>query len=75
MILAEEDAALFYRAWGALLTWVNDQRRVIPPFPRPTPGHPIDPMLATKIRRREEATWELTSDPSTPPALDEEAHP
>lgn len=50
MILAEEDAALFYRAWGALLTWVNEQRKVVPPFPRPTPGHPIDPMLATKIR-------------------------
>lgn len=50
MILAEEDAALFYRAWGALLTWVNEQREVVPPFPRPTAGHPIDPMLATKVR-------------------------
>lgn len=50
MILAEEDAALFYRAWGALLTWVNDRRKIVPPFPRPTPGRPIDPMLATKIR-------------------------
>lgn len=50
MILAEEDAALFYRAWGAMLTWANEQRKVIPPFPRPTPGHPIDPMSATKIR-------------------------
>jgi len=50
MILAEEDAALFYRAWGALLTWVNEQRKVVPPFPRPSAGHPIDPMLATKVR-------------------------
>lgn len=50
MILAEEDAALFYRAWGALLTWVNDRRQIVAPFPRPTPGRPIDPMLATKIR-------------------------
>lgn len=50
MILAEEDAALFYRAWGALLTWVNEQRKVVPPFRRPTAGHPIDPMLATKVR-------------------------
>jgi hypothetical protein len=50
MILAEEDAALFYSAWGALLTWVNDQRKIVPSFPRPTPGHPIDPQLATQIR-------------------------
>lgn len=50
MILSDEDAALFYRAWGALLTWVNDQRKVVPPFARPTPGHPIDPQLATQIR-------------------------
>jgi len=50
MILADEDAALFYRAWGALLTWVNDQRKIVPPFPLPTAGNPIDPMLATKIR-------------------------
>ena len=50
MILAEQDAALFYRAWGALLTWVNKERRVVPPFPPPTPGHPIDPLLATKVR-------------------------
>ncbi|HEY4182678.1 MAG TPA: hypothetical protein VGM90_37865 [Kofleriaceae bacterium] len=50
MILADEDAALFYRAWGALLTWVNDLRKVVPPFRRPTPEHPIDPMSATKIR-------------------------
>jgi len=50
VILADEDAALFYRAWGALLTWVNDRRRIVPPFPRPTPGHPLDPELAFQIR-------------------------
>jgi len=50
MILTDEDAALFYRAWGALLTWVNDRRKIVPPFARPTPGHPIDPQLATQIR-------------------------
>ena len=50
MILSDEDAALFYRAWGALLTWVNDRRRIVPAFSRPTPGRPIAPELATKIR-------------------------
>jgi hypothetical protein len=50
MILADEDAALFYRAWGALLTWVNDRRNVVPRFPRPTPGRPIDSELAVQIR-------------------------
>jgi hypothetical protein len=50
MILSDEEAALFYRAWGALLTWANDRRKIVPPFPRPTPGRPIDPQLATQIR-------------------------
>jgi hypothetical protein len=50
MILADEDAALFYRAWGALLTWANDRRRIVPPFSRPTPAKPIAPELATQIR-------------------------
>lgn len=50
MLLAAEDAALFYRAWGALLLWVNDRRRVVPPFPPPTPGQPIAPELARQIR-------------------------
>lgn len=50
MILSDEDAALFYRAWGALLTWVNDLRNVVAPFPRPTPGRPIEPDLAVKVR-------------------------
>lgn len=40
-----------YRAWGALLAWVNEQRRIVPPFPRPTPGHPIDASLANQIRK------------------------
>jgi hypothetical protein len=50
MILAPEDAALFYRAWGALLTWVNDQRGIVPRFARPTPDHPIDPSRAVEIK-------------------------
>jgi len=50
MILTEQDAALFYRAWDALLVWVNERRQVVPPFPPPTPGHPIAPALVAKIR-------------------------
>lgn len=50
MILSDEDAALFYRAWGALLTWVNDQRQIVPRFPRPALGAPIEPALALRIR-------------------------
>lgn len=41
---------MFYRAWGALLTWVNEQRAVVPRFPRPTPNHPIAPELVDPIR-------------------------
>jgi hypothetical protein len=51
MILPPEDAALFYRAWGALLTWVNDQRSIVPRFPRPTADQPIDASLANQIRK------------------------
>jgi hypothetical protein len=50
MVLADEDAALFYRAWGALLTWVNDLRKVVAPFARPAPGCPIAPELAAHVR-------------------------
>ncbi len=50
MILADDDAALFYRAWGALLTWVNDRRSIVPRFSRPTPGRQLDPELAIQIR-------------------------
>lgn len=50
MQLATEDAALFYRAWDALLIWVNDRRKVVPPFPPPTIEQPIAPELAAKIR-------------------------
>ena len=50
MILADEDAALFYRAWGALLAWVNDRRKIVPPFRRPSPGRPVDPESAVQIR-------------------------
>jgi hypothetical protein len=51
VILEPEDAALFYRAWGALLTWVNDLRGIVPRFPRPTPGRPINMQLALEIRK------------------------
>ena len=50
MVLSTDDAALFYRAWGTLLTWVNDVRRVVAPFPPPTPGQPIEPALAMKVK-------------------------
>jgi hypothetical protein len=50
VLLSSDDAALFYRTWSALLTWVNDQRGIVPPFARPTPEHPIDPSLAIKIK-------------------------
>ena len=51
MLLPPEDAALFYRAWGALLTWVNDQRNIVPRFPPPTPNHPIESSLANQVRK------------------------
>lgn len=51
MVLAPEDAALFYRAWSALLTWVNDQRGIVPRFPRPEPDRPINPVLAVEIKK------------------------
>jgi hypothetical protein len=50
MLLSPDDAALFYRAWSALLTWVNDRRNIAPRFARPTPEHPLDPSLANKIK-------------------------
>lgn len=45
---------LFYRAWGALLTWVNERRRIVPLFPAPTPGHPIEPAITNQLRK---ALW------------------
>jgi len=51
VILDPDDAALFYRAWWPLLTWVNEQRRVVPGFREPTPEHPLDMSLANKIRK------------------------
>jgi hypothetical protein len=51
MILAGHDAALFYRAWGAVLTWVNEQRSIVPEFPPPAPERPIPPELANPIRK------------------------
>jgi hypothetical protein len=54
MILAPDEAALFYRAWWPLLAWVNNQRRVVPPFPKPTAERPLDVALAHPIR---EVLW------------------
>ena len=51
MILAPHDAALFYRAWGALLTWVNDRRHIVPRFERPGPERGLEPALALPIRK------------------------
>lgn len=51
MLLPPADAALFYRAWGALLAWANEQRRIVAAFPRPAPGQPIDMALANQIRK------------------------
>ncbi len=54
MILDPEDASLFYRAWWPLLTWVNDQRGVVPRFATATPGRPLSPALALPVRN---ALW------------------
>jgi hypothetical protein len=51
MLLAPEEAALFYRAWGALLTWVNDQRNIVPRFARPRPDRPIAPAIVNQVRK------------------------
>ena len=51
MILAPEDAALFYRAWWPLLKWANDQRNVIPRFSTPTPERRMSVALANPIRK------------------------
>lgn len=51
MILPPEDAALFYRAWWPLLKWVNDKRRVVPPFALPTPERPLSIPVANPIRQ------------------------
>lgn len=50
MILAPEDAALFYRAWWPLLAWVNDQRHIVTSFPTPTPDRPIPVPIANPVR-------------------------
>lgn len=51
MLLPPEDTALFYRAWGALLSWVNDQRNIGPRFAPPTPSQPLEVSLADQIRK------------------------
>ena len=55
MILAPDEAALFYRAWWPLLAWVNDKRRIVPPFSMPTPERPLPHAIANGVRL---ALWE-----------------
>ena len=50
MILAPDEAALFYRAWWPLLAWVNGKKRVVPPFPTPTPERPLPVPIANPVR-------------------------
>ncbi len=50
MILAQQEAALFYRAWWPLLAWVNDKKRVVPAFATPTPERPLPVAIAHPIR-------------------------
>lgn len=50
MVLSPADAALFYRAWSALLTWVNDQRGIVPRFVRPSAENPIDPEVVNAVK-------------------------
>jgi len=50
VILAPEEAALFYRAWWPLLAWVNDKKHVVPPFPTPTPERPLPVAIAHPVR-------------------------
>ncbi len=50
MMLASEEAALFYRAWWPLLAWVNEKKRLVPSFPTPTPDHPLPVNIAHPIR-------------------------
>lgn len=50
MILAPDEAALFYRAWWPLLAWVNQKKHVVPSFPTPTPDRPIPVPIANPVR-------------------------
>lgn len=56
MRLSDEEAKTFYDAWGALLWWVNEQKKLVPPLPRrPRPDLPIPAERAAKVR---DALWE-----------------
>jgi hypothetical protein len=50
MILSPADAALFHQAMAALMTWVNDQRNIVPHFTIPTPQSRIPTADALAIR-------------------------
>ncbi len=56
MMLAPEEAALFYRAWWPLLTWVNEKKRLVPSFPTPTPDHPLPVNIA--LHRGDDSAFE-----------------
>ncbi len=55
MHLSPKDGAFFYASWMPLLTWVNDELRVVERFPVPEETRPIDTSLAYKVRS---AMWE-----------------
>lgn len=50
MLLSPDDAAKFYAAWRPLLTWVNQERAVVPNLPPLLPDQPLPPELALPIR-------------------------
>ena len=56
MRLSDEEAGLFYEAWGALLWWVNQHKELGPPLPlKPGLDNPIPAARAAKVR---DVLWE-----------------
>jgi hypothetical protein len=58
MRLTDAEAATFYAAWGPLLWWTNEQRKIVPPLPRafgPDAKIPIE--RAVKVR---DVLWQDT---------------
>jgi len=50
MQLATEEAQRFYAAWRPLLSWVNEERQVIPDLPPLSEEHPVPITQAVAIR-------------------------
>ena len=50
MILGQDEAELFFRAWWPLLAWVNEKKHLVPVFPLPTPDRPLPVAVAHPIR-------------------------